>query len=626
MQKKVSARLLAVLLTLVMVFGLLPDGALAAGGDVVVYISHQDVGYVIPKQQATVSPGLAESYSYDNGVDDGVSALDVLVKAHEIYYDMYVSGDDFDAWLPEALKMTTTGSITRMFDKAANPSTLVNGDTPADGEDFFIVPEIKVENNDHLEFLVYNDPIWADYYTWFEDSEGEITAATVEAGTPLSLYLKGDMLMWAMYGIPFDSNGIYKVAYSENLTIVTLNPATGAVVDTLDAVIDDEDGSFTVTFDEPGNYILSALGDTDKGIYLFSPWLEVTVSAPIKKVSFDVTPANAVVAVYDTDGIRQLPDEAGQFDTAMEKTYTYTVALNGYKTQSGSFTFDNTEAIAITLDTAEGSPLVDNGAYWPSFRGNANNMAITDVETARSVDEVELKWAEKFGGGMMGPFPNTPAIVGDSLIFSSGATLYKLDKDTGVTLATGTMVSSAAFNISSVTYGGGMVFVPVSNGRIQAFNADTLESIWVSEPMGGQSNSYITYHDGYVYTGFWSSAAGYNYYVCLSVTDEDPDQKTETKTVQWKHRIKAGYYWVNGIVMGDYIVFGGENGYGVGTGGTSDPSKIYSLDRITGEVMDELGGFFGDMRSGISYDAATDRLYFTTKAGDRKSTRLNSSH
>jgi len=626
MQRRVGARLLAVLLTLVMALGLLPVGVLADGGEIAVCVSYQNGSYVIPKQQMTVSSGLAESYSYVDGVIDGVSAVDVLVKAHEVYFDAYVSEGTFADWLPGALVVNSAGSITRMFDEPANPSTLVNGDIPADGDDFYIVPEIEVKNNDYVEFLVYKDPFGGDCYTWFEDSQGEISTATVEAGAELPLYLKGDMLLSAMFGLLLDKDGMYNLIYGEDLTIVTLDPATGAVDEVLGAAVDDEDGSFTVTFSEPGNYILSALGDTGEDAYIFAPWLEVevTASSPAKSLSFDVAPAGAVVAVYGADGVRQFPDEAGQFNTLTEgEVYTYTVALKDYKTQSVKFTFSDTEVISVTLTDAASS-FTEIDAYWPSFRGNANNMAITNAETARNSDEIELLWAERFGGtGMFGPYPNTPVIVGDALIFSSGTTLHKLNKDTGETIATGTMVSSAAFNISSVTYGGGMVFVPVSNGRIQAFNADTLESLWVSEPMGGQSNSYITYHDGYVYTGFWSSAVGYNYYVCLSVTDEDPDQTIETKNVQWKHRIKAGYYWVNGIVMGDYIVFGGENGYGENIGSTNDPTKIYSLDRITGEVMDELGGFFGDQRSGISYDAVTDRLYFTTKAGYVNSAKLD---
>lgn len=50
-----------------------------------------------------------------------------------------------------------------------------------------------------------------------------------------------------------------------------------------------------------------------------------------------------------------------------------------------------------------------------------------------------------------------------------------------------------------------MIFVGLSEGRVQAFRADTLESMWVyQDPLKGQSNSPIAYSDGCIYVGFWN--------------------------------------------------------------------------------------------------------------------------
>ena len=57
------------------------------------------------------------------------------------------------------------------------------------------------------------------------------------------------------------------------------------------------------------------------------------------------------------------------------------------------------------------------------------------------------------------------------------------------------------------------------NGGIQAFDADTLESLWVyKDSVGGQSVSPIYYNDGCIYTGFCNYGAGKDdQYVCIDV-------------------------------------------------------------------------------------------------------------
>ena len=51
------------------------------------------------------------------------------------------------------------------------------------------------------------------------------------------------------------------------------------------------------------------------------------------------------------------------------------------------------------------------------------------------------------------------------------------------------MIRTSAFNITPPTYADGMIFVALASGAIQAFNADTLESLWVYEdPLYGQPN------------------------------------------------------------------------------------------------------------------------------------------
>lgn len=312
-----------------------------------------------------------------------------------------------------------------------------------------------------------------------------------------------------------------------------------------------------------------------------------------------ITPFSNAVTTNE-DGVAEII-----FDTA--GTYTLSAFMDN------GTDYIVSPLMTVTVEEAqETAPVVlpELPAEWVSARGNRENMGLTSAATPRTVSEAETRWANKYGSTSFAT-PNTPAIVDDCLIFSAGKEIFKVNKETGDVLAQTTMVAAPSFGITSVTYGGGMVFAPVSNGRIQAFSADTLESLWVSEPMGGQSLSPIVYHEGYVYTGFWSGENKDNYYVCIDVTDTDPSDPVEEKIVKWKHKVLGGFYWAGGVVFGDYILIGTDNGTTV----KEDPSSLLALDLKTGAVIDELGGLIGDQRSSIALDKETGNIYFTTKAG-----------
>lgn len=158
-----------------------------------------------------------------------------------------------------------------------------------------------------------------------------------------------------------------------------------------------------------------------------------------------------------------------------------------------------------------------------------------------------------------------------------------------------------------------MVFIALANGMIQAFDADTLESLWVyKDALKGQPNSPITYHNGYIYTGFWNNSIQKANYVCLSVTDEDPDQQNEKKNATWTHAHAGGFYWAGSYVTDKAVIVGSDNGVGdtgVGNG------TLYSFDPETGEIIDRIDNIKGDVRSTVSYDKTTEQCCFTSKGG-----------
>ena len=165
------------------------------------------------------------------------------------------------------------------------------------------------------------------------------------------------------------------------------------------------------------------------------------------------------------------------------------------------------------------------------------------------------------------------------------------------------MAASSSFSINSPTYYDGVVFVGLADGRVQAFNAVTLESLWVYQnENGGQPNCPITVCDGYLYTGFWTGEETAADFVCLTVTDEDPSQTHEAKTAAWRYTHTGGFYWAGAYACADYVIVGSDDGAAERTVGTS---ALYLFDARSGAVLDKANDCVGDIRSTGS--AATDR-------------------
>ena len=204
-------------------------------------------------------------------------------------------------------------------------------------------------------------------------------------------------------------------------------------------------------------------------------------------------------------------------------------------------------------------------------------------------------------------------MVGGDLITYAGDHIFRIDTVTGEILATGKMDHKSSFSITPPTYAEGMVFVALSNGCVQAFNASTLESLWVyNDPLGGQPNCPLTVKDGYLYTGFWNSETGDANFVCMTITDEDPTQSKESKCVSWYHTAKGGYYWAGAYVGNGYVLIGTDDGTNLCN---SKTSSLLLLDAKSGRLLDRRDNLNGDIRSTIVYDAATNAYYFTAKGG-----------
>lgn len=300
--------------------------------------------FIMVPTRVEVSSDLAERYGYADDVTDGVSALDVLVKYHELTF-----GEDFTKDSKSDYLVVSNGTITTVNgEKTSAFSFAVNGEFPCDkngeyntqyGYTGYTISQTPVAEDGTVEFFFYQDTsMYMDYYTWFTDADGNrLNTLTVQAGTDFTLGMDG--YMYAYGGLKPEDRETHGAALDpEDLQICTvgedgtLTPVEGKTIG--------EDGQVTLSFAAAGSYVLSAIGDEYTDIV--SPWLPVTVTAAPKSSNADVSSVTV----------------AGVEATAGENN-TYTVTLPyGTDVTAGSFVIVTSDAGATV------GALTNEGNVW----------------------------------------------------------------------------------------------------------------------------------------------------------------------------------------------------------------------------------------------------------------------
>lgn len=392
-------------------------------------------------------------------------------------------------------------------------------------------------------------------------------------------------------------------------------------------------------FDDPSNVSVSldsALSSEDITVTIcheddasvqstYTLHLAKTAPTPVR---FVTEPADAITFVISNSTSLSVPkNEDGTYSLIPGESYAYTVTKAGFAGvhESNYIPVQSDEVIEINavLTAAEPNPNLDPNldAQWPTFRANRFNNGVVDYPIPTIANDSVLYWATQFGSGYGSNACSCPIIVDDFLYVYAGTNIYKIDKTSGEALVTKSMAASSSFAINSPTYADGMIFVGLSNGRIQAFDAVTLDSLWLfTDSNGGQPNCPIVYHDGYIYTGFWKSETGDASFVCVSATDEDPDVGNETKYASWRYVSKGGFYWAGAYVCDEFVLIDtddGESGY------TDGHARIVSLNPTSGSVLGSITlPHPGDARSSVTFVPDEENgtnpsgtAYFTTKGG-----------
>ena len=438
--------------------------------------------FIMVPTRVEVSSDLAERYGYKDAVTDGVSALDVLVKYHELTFGEDFTKDSKDTYLA----VSDSGTITTVNgEKTSAFSFAVNGEFPCDkngeyntqyGYTGYTISQTPVAEDGTVEFFFYQDTsMHMDYYTWFTDTDGNrLDTFTVQAGTDFTLGMDGYMYAYggglkpedrATHGAALDPEDIQICTVGED---GTLTPVEGKVIG--------ENGQVTLSFAAAGSYVLSAMGDELTNI--FSPWLPVTVTAAPKSSNADVSS----VTVADVEAT------AG-------KNNTYTVTLPyGTDVTANSFVIVTSDAGATV------GALTNEGNVW-SFTVTAEDgvtaktytVTVSFTEAPKSNDAnvssvtvagVEATAGENNTYTVTLPY-GTDVTAGSFVIVTSdaGATVGALTNEGNVW----TFTVTAEDRVTSKTY-----TVTVSFTEAPKSNDAGVSSITVAgfKAVAGANNSY----------------------------------------------------------------------------------------------------------------------------------------
>ncbi len=614
----------------------------------------EDAAYTVTGEKLVA---VGSNYSFTVAANEGYDATNMVVKVN----GNEVAGTDGSYTVENVssdLAITVEG-VTEVVQETAGLSVLKFGDTSTESKAkmFQLVPAFDPAVKEYTVLVPDNSNMFYAWATRADDRSGSttITAKWVNlnvdtektqiltSGKAGGQNLAGfaptgtkvnTMTVEVVDGDFTDTYKLTSVRVAPSLTALSLDGVRFAesfsatktaytattTAESVTVAATPRDESYTVTVNGSSDTTVPlTVGEneievvvTNPGGYTNTYTITVTRVGSVE-VGFTVDPADAKVTVWDSNKDRVAPTD-GKYTVMSGAEYTYLVQKDGYVSQKSSFKFSESSTIDITLAEATENPNLDRSitAEWGNFRNGNDNLGITNAKTPYAPEDTELLWAVKHGTGWAAA-PGSPIMVDGDIYTYSGSTIRRLNSMTGETVTEGTMVGSSNFSIVPMTYGDGMVFVGLSDGRIQAFNAKTLESLWVyTDELGGQPNCPITYKDGYIYAGFWNSEARNANFACINTIDEDHASATEVKYASWTYTRAGGFYWAGAYVTDKLAIVGTDDGAG---GYDTNGAALLVFDRFTGEKLDTHEGIRGDIRSNVSHDPQSDRVFFTTKGG-----------
>lgn len=221
-----------------------------------------------------------------------------------------------------------------------------------------------------------------------------------------------------------------------------------------------------------------------------------------------------------------------------------------------------------------------SGYEWAGFGKNYDNMHYTDAKTPQKAVE---KWIYTLKDPTDWATGVSDIVIAENRIFTAaGNKLIKISKS-GKAIADKTLDASIDYTCR-LCYANGKVLVPLSGGRLQAINASTMKSEWVTAPVVDEADSTrihqslttVTVSGNYAYYG--------TAYADWTTSYSGVIRKVDLKTgnIKWEYKNnKAGYYWSGVAVYGNYAVVAGDDGKVIALN-ISNGKKVSSLNLKAG--------------------------------------------
>lgn len=234
-------------------------------------------------------------------------------------------------------------------------------------------------------------------------------------------------------------------------------------------------------------------------------------------------------------------------------------------------------------------------------------------------NHAQLMWTAASGTSSA---PATPPILYDGNLYTAaGSHLVKIDAQTGKCENCSDFEGTTyvATNPIPILHADGKFFVStkVSNTyQIEAVSDDLTGGWKMDKAVSGQLISPVIYHNGKVYSGSWSGEKADGSYFCLDASDGSTEW-TFTPSSDSKEKVTPrGFYWAGAYVTDNYLAVGSDDGCSNddtddSASGSDGSAILYILNPKTGELLDELTGVKGDIRSTVVYNDGC--LYFVTK-------------
>ena len=260
-------------------------------------------GYLHALQEVEVAANTAEKYGFTDALE-GVTALDALVKAHELAF-----GDAFTKETAgEYLAVGSSGWISKIFGVETYAcGFFVNQGYPNDGTpssyggyNGTMITNTPLLNGDVVDFYTYSDDTYSDYYTWV-DAPAEMYVGQKVTATVTGFYASSAYL----HKTPAELKAAAKPL--EGVKLAWVDPETGAVT-VIDGAVTDKKGQATFTVTNGFTGYLTAVSNGDEEVYaLMNP------TAKVKEIP---------MVTLDLKGLHSA-------QLASLKLYTYTDGVKG---------------------------------------------------------------------------------------------------------------------------------------------------------------------------------------------------------------------------------------------------------------------------------------------------------